>query len=592
MPPPQEPAPDAGERTRPNVVVVVIDDLGAGDLGCNGNEVFRTPHIDRLAARSVRLERFHAAPTCSPTRAELLTGRWHPRAGVWGVFAGRDHLDPGAPTAAEVFRDAGWRTAMIGKWHLGDTWPHLPQDRGFEQVWRIAARLYQHRDPLVERVRAGEVEQVAVEGRTAEWVVDTAIEFARAHRDEPFFAWIAFPEVHTPWLAPDALVREGLRAGLSPPLALLGAMLRELDGALGRLVLALDELGLARDTILVVTGDNGPDDLDRATIRVEGEDDSVELGAGLSPEEWAARNALGLRAGKGTVFEGGTRVPCLVAWPARLRPRSVREPAAAVDLLPTLLELAGIARRAPAGLDGASLAPLLEGRDEPWPERPLFSLAGVRDRAVDGLGPVDKARLRFEDQTLAVQLGRWKLVREAGQSLLFDLDGDPGESADRAGEEPERAARLTALARSWWDALVADERAFRPPLFHLGAGRGARIPASAVTAVRGNVRPASNATTGWREAGDGQSFALEVHDARRYRLELRLIPRPGLGTLVARVGERSASAPLAETRRRLLDLGPLELEEGRAELRLELTDLPAGRTPGLVSLLEVRLVSE
>lgn len=421
-------------RPGPNVVLIVTDDQGWADVGCYGAQGFATPHLDRLAREGMRWTDFYAAqPVCSASRASILTGCYPNRVGIAGALTpGAVHgLAESETTLGELARGRGYATAAIGKWHLGHRPPFLPTRHGFERWFGVP---YSHDmwpfhpdgpKPWVDLplMRGDSVVAYNAEpGTLTRACSEEALGFVRdcAREERPFFLYLAHPLPHVPLgTAPE------FRGRTSTP---FGDVIEELDHETGRLLELLDELDLAEDTLVLFTSDNGP----------------------WTPYGEHAGNVGPLRESKGTVFEGGVRVPMIARWPGRIPAGAVSStPAMTIDLLPTIASWIG-APLPPLQIDGIDLAPVLEGRAASTVLRPLF--------------------FYYESNQLqAVRCGRWKLhfphsyrytdemerasggkpakypVRQLEQSL-FDLDSDLGERRDVAAEHPIVVAQLSGLA--------------------------------------------------------------------------------------------------------------------------------------------------
>jgi arylsulfatase A-like enzyme len=387
---------------RPNIVLVFMDDMGYGDMGCFGGSVVQTPRMDSVAERGIRFRHMYAAAsTCTPSRASLMTGRYAQRVGLPRVIF--PHEGEGLPawerTFPELLQERGYRTGMYGKWHLGCRPEHNPVRHGFDEYVGLLAS--NDMDPVYlyegEKVAETEVDQATL----TKLYTDRAIDFVEEHADEPFFVYLSHTMPHIP-----LHVEPGFR-GTSKG-GTYGDTIECIDFHLGRLLDVLAERGLTERTLVMVTSDNGP---------------------------WFEGNTGGLRGRKIETWEGGIRMPFVAEWPGQIPSGAVcDEPACLVDLLPTLAELAGADLPADRPIDGIDLGPALRG--EPLPER--------------------EALYFFQYWVLnAVRSGRWKLhvdrhghpnpdVRELPQ--LFDLELDPAESYNVANREPEVLARLTALA--------------------------------------------------------------------------------------------------------------------------------------------------
>lgn len=422
---------------RPNVILIMTDDQGYGDVEAHGNDVLETPHLNRLYRESVRLTDFHVDPTCSPTRAALLTGRYSARTGVWHTIAGRSMLPPGEVTAAALFAEHGYRTALFGKWHLGDNYPFRPQDHGFQEVLihgggGIAQTPdYWGNDYFDDHYRHnGHLKPFG--GYSTTVFFDHALHFIEGHRDRPFFLYLPLNIAHRPWEVLEPYAQRYRDKGIDDEHARFYGMLTHFDEQLGRLRKQLARWGLAENTILIFMSDNGS----------------------------AAREGFnaGMRGRKGSVYEGGHRVPFFVHWPAGGVSGGVDrdELTAHIDVLPTLMALAGLQPANTLNLDGRSLAPLLRAPSEEaaaeWPRRTLF---------------VHSVRMQRPEKwhRFAVMTERWRLV---GRDELYDLRGDPGQRENVAPSYPEVADSLRRAYERWWASLASG---FGPhPRIVLGTG--------------------------------------------------------------------------------------------------------------------------
>ncbi|HUT92468.1 MAG TPA: arylsulfatase [Thermoguttaceae bacterium] len=429
----------AAAPPRPNVIVVLTDDQGYGDLSCHGNSVLKTPSLDRLYAESVRLTDFHVAPMCTPTRAQLISGRDALDSGAMNVSSGRTLLRRDLPTMADVFAAAGYRTGVFGKWHLGDAYPYRPQDRGFqESLWFPSSHIGAvpdawNNDYFNDTYRHNERPR-PYEGYCTDVFFREATAWIRKCREagEPFLAYIPLNAAHWPHFVPDQYREryEQLLAGhaMKPQqrdrLARFFGMLANIDENLGMLDGVLRETGLRDDTILVFLTDNG------GTVGVP------------------FFNA-GMKGAKVTLWEGGHRVPCFVRWPAGGigGGRDVDELTHCQDLLPTLVELCGLKTPPGASFDGVSLAGLLRG---------------TADRLADRMLVVQFSRMnagRPQKGDAAVLWRKWRLV--AG-TQLFDLAEDPAQSRNVLDQHPDVAARMRAHYDQWWAEIEPQLDAFQP----------------------------------------------------------------------------------------------------------------------------------
>ncbi len=404
---------------KPNVVIVITDDQGYGDLSCHGNPVLKTPEIDKLYAESVRLADYHVAPTCSPTRSAFLTGHWTNRTGVWHTIMGRSMLRENEVTMGQVFQDNGYATGMFGKWHLGDNYPYRAEDRGFSEVMRHGGGgVGQTPDYWNNAYFDGSYwhngKPERVKGFCTDVFFDYAKSFIKSQKDagKPFLAYIATNAPHGPMHSPEEYSEpyKDQNAGL----ANFYGMIANIDDNVGKLRSFLEEHGIAENTIFIFTTDNG-----------------TSSGADVF-------NAS-MRGAKGSEYDGGHRVPFFVCWPnGNLPPgRDVEPITAYVDVLPTLIDLCEV--RPPSGVkfDGTSIKKLLYEDDSSWPDRILVT---------DSQRVKDPIKWRQS----AVMTSDWRLVN--GKEL-FAIKRDPSQTKNVATEYPDVVARLTDFYDAWWTEL-------------------------------------------------------------------------------------------------------------------------------------------
>lgn len=425
----------AGKRRRPNVVLVVSDDQGFGDLSLHGNPVLRTPNLDRIAQEGAEFTQFHVNPVCSPTRASLLTGRYYYRTGVVDTYMGRSMMYNDEVTIAEVLQSAGYRTGIFGKWHLGDHCPLRPADQGFDEVLiHEGGGIAQPSDPPEGNsyfdprlVHNGKREQRR--GYCTDVFFDGAMQFITENRQKPFFAYIATNAPHVPLQVSESYVAPFRGKGVDEVTAKTWGMVANLDENVGRLLAHLKKTGADENTIVIFMSDNGP---------------------------IPARFNSGMRGLKGTVYEGGIRVPFFVRWPAGVKAGiKIDRLAAHIDVFPTLLEACGVKQPASGPLssriDGVSLCALLRHPETAWPDRTVYFQWHRGDR-----GELYR--------NCAALTQRYKLVN--GKEL-YDLREDPAEAHDIAAAEPERVTQLRAGYENWFHDVAAT-RNFEPPQIWLG----------------------------------------------------------------------------------------------------------------------------
>ncbi|GAB4420491.1 MAG: sulfatase-like hydrolase/transferase [Bacteroidia bacterium] len=519
----------AGEASRPNFVLIQLDDLGWDDLALHGNPYLRTPQLDALGRGAVRFDDFYVNPVCAPTRASLLTGRHFLRTGVSHVHGGKDYLDLGERTLGDLLGEAGYVTGMWGKWHSGHGPGYEPWERGFDEAYM--AQLYKHRDP--QGVLNGT--PVAFPGRwSSEVIVDYALGFMQRHRDSSFLAYLSFLTCHAPLDAPDSSIAVYTRQGLSPKLATLYGMIDLLDQQIGRLMAGLDEMGLAGRTVVIFLSDNGP---------------AVNNGD-LSEADRAMRYVSGYLGHKGNLWENGVKSPLFIRWPGVLAPGVRTQLADVTDLLPTLLDMAGVAL--PPGhrpLDGRSLWPVLQDSTQQRPGKQTFDYAnpgwpptdqpwtpqGIKDE-YRPLSPADKAALDYEQQILSVRDDSFKLMLNAAayaqtpppirNRVLVDLRTDPKERRNVLTVYPDQARRLEADLVRWVGEIKASPISFGSPLFTL-RDSVLRIPVKGAFALDSGLKKTSNWVEGWDRPGEALYVQLQVDTPGRYVAQVRVLPPGG-----------------------------------------------------------------
>lgn len=505
---------------RPNVIVLVTDDQGHGDLSCHGNPVVRTPHLDQLHAGAVRFTDFHVAPMCTPTRGQLMTGVDALRNGAMNVSSGRTLLRREFPTLPELLRAGGYGTGLFGKWHLGDNHPYRPHDRGFDHaLWFPSSHLgsvpdawNNHYQDDTYRVN-GDRRKFA--GYTTDVLFAEAMDWMHARRAEgrPFFCYLATAAPHAPLNVPARYI-EAVRARLAAAepglprlepafrenLARFLGMIENIDENVGRLEEFLRREGLRDDTVLVYLTDNGS-----------------TMGARYFNS--------GMKGAKISLWEGGHRVPLFVRWPAGGvgGGRDRKELAQVQDLLPTLLDLCGIAPPAAARFDGRSLAPLLLGGSAPWPDRMLVINYSRMPTAAGGAG-AGAASLPSKDGA-AVLWGRWRWLENRA---LYDVAADPLQNKDVAAEHPEIVARMRAHLEEWWNGVK--DRVNEPGRVIIGSP--AEDPALLTACEWWDVFVDQQAQVRRGIPRNGV-WHLEVAEAGEYEIEVRRWPREARAAMTA-----------------------------------------------------------
>ncbi|MFO0811084.1 MAG: arylsulfatase [Gemmataceae bacterium] len=469
-----------GPARKPNVVVILADDQCWGDLSVNGNTNLRTPHIDSLARDGASFDRFFVQPVCSPTRAEFLTGRYHPRCGVRNVTSGGERLNLDESTIADTFKAAGYSTGCFGKWHSGSQYPYHPNGRGFDEYYGFTSGHWgEYFDPPLDH------NGKAVRGRgyLADDMTTRAIEFLAANRQRPTLCYLAYNTPHSPMQVPDPYWARFASADLAlrgsgpgrenlPHTRAALAMCENLDANVGRLLRAIDESGSGSDTIVIYFSDNGPNG-----VRWNG----------------------GMKGRKGSTDEGGVRSPLFVRWPGKVRAgTTIGGIAAAIDLFPTLADLAGVTPVGKKPRDGISLAPMLLGT---------------------GRGSVERTLLQHWAGKVSARTPRYRLDADG---KLFDMIGDPGQAHDIASDRPREAEHLKRSVSEWRRDVLADISKADDRPFPVGypAFPSTTLPARDGV-PHGGIRrsaPAPNCSffTDWKTTDDRMTWQVEVATAGQY----------------------------------------------------------------------------
>lgn len=533
-------------KDRPNVVLILTDDQGYGDVGCHGNPILKTPNLDTLYAESVRLTDFHVSSFCTPTRAALMTGN---HAGVTGAFrtsSGRTMMHRDEKTVANLFSDAGYFTGMVGKWHLGDNAPHRPQDRGFQDtVWHRCGGVGQasdywgndYFDDTYER--NGNFEKF--KGYCTDVWFREGMRFIEQNQSKPFFLYLALNAPHGPYRVPEEWAKPyvGKQDVVNPNFY---GMIANIDHNVGLLRQRLSDLGLAENTILIFMTDNG-----------------TAAGGkfnGLDSEAVQGFNA-GMRGKKSSIYDGGHRVPFFLHWPkgGLLHGKDIDTLAAHIDVLPTLADLCGIPISDEYQPDGISLKPLLYETDPSWERDHLVEqfLGGAYAR---NLPPK-------HGEYSVVMTAQWRLVNSDGLGL-YDIQNDPAQRINVASENPEVVQRLQGLYEPFWRKVLPRLTAVRIDVGNPAdnptvlCSQDWRMPTGNPPWHINSIRKLPKVTGPWM---------LEVKKPGRYRITLRQYPK-------------EANKPVVAVKARV-EIADLMLEQSvKANSKSVIfeTDLPAGPT--------------
>ncbi|MPR33489.1 sulfatase-like hydrolase/transferase [Cytophagaceae bacterium SJW1-29] len=502
----------------PNVILVITDDQGYGDLGITGNPHVRTPVIDKFAKESVRFNRFYVSPVCAPTRSSLMTGRYSLRTGVRDTYNGGAMMAPTEITIAEMLKQANYTTGIFGKWHLGDNYPSRPNDQGFdESLIHLSGGMGQVGD--VTTYFKGDSsyfnptlwhngKQQAYQGYCSDIFAAGALDFIEKNQKRPFFCYLSFNAPHTPLQVPDAYYQHyknidpasGFEKDDRPFVKMseankedarkVYAMVENIDDNLGKLFQKLDELNLTENTLVIFMTDNGPQQV---------------------------RYVAGMRGRKGSVYQGGVRVPFYVRYPTRfVGNKDIDTPAAHIDVLPTLAELCKVPLPKDCKIDGHSLLPLIEGKSVPWANRSLFFYWSRRYPELYNNVALQKAPYKL--------VGHTDYNAEITRFELFDLEKDPYEQKNLVNEKTAVARQLKIELDGLFQELVNSENMLHPPRIEVGTPQE--------NPVILNRNDADGDLGIWAQEEIYGLWRVRVHEGR-YTIRFKFIePVPGNGQMI------------------------------------------------------------
>ncbi|HIG27520.1 MAG TPA: arylsulfatase [Verrucomicrobiales bacterium] len=424
--------------SRPNIILVMTDDQGKGDLSCLGNKILKTPHLDRLHALSTRFRDFHVSPTCAPTRSAIMTGRHEFKNGVTHTILERERMTLKATTLAESLRDAGYATGIFGKWHLGDEEPYQPHNRGFTETFIHGAggigQSYpcscgdappNQKNRYFDNTIRHNGKFVQTKGFCTDVFFDAALGWIKSknNSDQPFFVYITPNAPHGPMIAPDQYKNRFLNLGFDEKSSGRMGMIENIDDNMGRLTSKLKEWDLEETTLLIFMTDNG------------------QAGrTGKKNGKTVSLDSSGFKTGKGSPYEGGTRVPSFWRWKGVLpEGKDMDALTAHIDLFPTFAALANSALPEDNQIRGRSLLPLLKNPDTSWEDRFLFVHQGRWKKGTDP----DKSKYK----SCAVRTERFRLVNNRE---LYDINADPFEQHNVIINHPEVVAKMRKAYDTWW----------------------------------------------------------------------------------------------------------------------------------------------
>jgi len=464
---------------KPNIIIILADDMGWGDVNANGNSHVSSPVLNRLKAESLSFDRFYVCPLSAPTRAEMLTGRYFLRTGVSSVTRGYENMRTDEVTLAEILKENGYATGCFGKWHNGRYYLQHPNRQGFDEYVGFPIghlgyyydAFYLHNDDEIQST-----------GYSTDYFTDQALSFIEKNRDNPFLCYVPYNVPHSPFLVPEKYFSRYNSAGLDSTLSSVYGMVENMDGNIGRILQKIEELDLAEKTIVIFFSDNGPN-----TDRYNGD----------------------MKGRKGSVDEGGVRVPFYLRWPGMIKSGTTEQLSQDIDIMPTLLGLCGIEYEPLNLLDGIDLSFIIKGKRKPF-DRLIFSRQGNQVLA---------------NCNSSVRNNRYRLVLTRNDTLMFDMQNDPSQSTDIFDIEINIGLSLLSElvnldqelvsvyhAETTIEAGFKEEESFTLPV--QDAVLSGRITYS-------SIHPNQSYTENWVEEGDSIYWTLNINIAGTYRVDLQ-----------------------------------------------------------------------
>lgn len=469
----------ADHNSKPNIVIILADDMGWGDLAVNGNKFVSTPVIDKLSARSLSFDRFYVCPLSAPTRSELLTGRYFLRTGVSSVTQGYENMRSDEVTIAEILKQNGYTTGCFGKWHNGGYFMQHPNRQGFDEfVGFCMGHLgyyydmdFIHNDTLIR-----------ANGYTTDFFTDRALDFIEKNHNKPFFCYVPFNVPHSPFQVPEKYFAKYNSTGLDSTLSSVYGMVENMDDNVGRILKKIAELGLDDNTIVIFFSDNGPN-----TDRYNG----------------------GMKGRKGSVDEGGVRLPFYIRWPGVIKPGTTDQLGQDIDILPTILGLCGIKYKPEKPIDGLDLSEVIRKHKKSF-DRYVFSRQA--NQPIGGCNA-------------SVRNSRYRMVRTKNDTLLYNMIDDPDQKNDISDSERETVMNLSSLLGRWEDELVSTYS----PVTTIEAGfeseKNFVLPVQDAILSENikysSIYPNQAYSQGWSESGDSIYWNLKIMTPGIYKAELQ-----------------------------------------------------------------------
>lgn len=469
--------------TKPNIVLIMIDDSGWGDHASNGNPWVTTSNIDQISKDGLMIDRFYVSPLCAPTRASLLTGRYHLRTGTASVTGGLETMRTDEITIAEIFGAAGYNTGIFGKWHNGAHYPENPMGQGFNEFLGFCAG---HWSNYFDTKLQHNNEMISTKGYITDVLTDAALNFIEKNKSNPFFCYIPYNAPHGPFQVPDKYFNKYKPINIPDKDKAIYGMIDNLDENVGRVIKKLNELKLTNNTIVIFLSDNGPNS-DRYNGNMKGR--------------------------KGSVNEGGVRVPLFIKWPGHIQKgSSIDKIAAHIDILPTLAELAGVKIPKNDHLDGKSLVPLINNKNAEWPERAVFSQVYKGNKLQPAPGAIRNSNYRF-------------IVDYKGNEL-YDMKVDPEQKRDVAASKSGQLKAFDQEYAAWFKDVT--KKGIHSEITKIGYSNSpvTELYAPDVSYKRGVLYNYENGyahdwLTGWNNSNDIAEWTIKVVKEGEFQIDLK-----------------------------------------------------------------------
>jgi arylsulfatase A-like enzyme len=536
--------------TRPNIVLILADDMGWGDVNANRNNLVETPVLNRLRSESLSFERFYVCPLSAPTRAEMLTGRYFLRTGVSSVTRGYENMRGDEVTLAEVLKENGYRTGCFGKWHNGRYYLQHPNRQGFNEYVGFPVghlgyyydAFYMHND-----------EEIQSTGYTSDYFTDQALSFIQRNRDNPFFCYVPYNVPHSPFQVPEEYFSKYRQAGLDSTLSSVYGMVENMDDNIGRILEKLEELNIAENTIVIFFSDNGPN-----TDRYNG----------------------GMKGRKGSVDEGGVRVPFYIKWPEQIKPSTTMQLAQDIDIMPTLISLCGLKYDPEKPFDGIDLSKIIKDKQKTF-DRLIFSRQGNQN---------------LEECNSSVRNNSYRLVLTRKDTLLYNLNDDTEQKNDISSNEKATTLAMLGQLISHNLDLISNYQSVTTIEAGFTGESSFTLPVQDA-ALSGKIRyssihPNQSHTENWIQNGDSILWTLNINKKGTYSVKMQygcpsgetgsiLSLITGAGQVLFKISEPFESTVLpdrdyvkrSESVERTwswMDVGTVTLNEGKEKISLKL----------------------